>query len=150
MTDTDLTGVFHLGRIVRGLMQAHDRALAQEGIDLTAQQLLLLTIAGSRGPTQINQIAEAMGVDPSTTTRMVDRLEDKGLLSRTPSRVDRRATLISLTPDGHNLRAIGVEVTRGVKRSLFTGIDQGDLERFTRVLSTLDARIITIADTPTE
>ena len=141
MTESDLTGVFHLGRVVRGLMQVHDRALADSGIDLTAQQLLLLTIVDTAGATQINHISGAMGVDPSTTTRMVDRLEDKGLLSRRPSPTDRRATLIELAENAPAEVTRGVAVARRVKRSLFDTIDGADLELFSRVLAELDARL---------
>jgi MarR family transcriptional regulator, organic hydroperoxide resistance regulator len=48
----------------------------------------------------VSQLAGACGVRPSTLTGLLDRLEDRGLLTRNPAPHDRRALLVALTADG--------------------------------------------------
>ncbi|MEM6478105.1 MAG: MarR family transcriptional regulator [Pseudomonadota bacterium] len=52
-------------------------------------------------PCAMQALAEALGRDNSQLTRLVRDLEEKGVLARTPSRQDRRVTMLSLTDEGH-------------------------------------------------
>jgi DNA-binding MarR family transcriptional regulator len=66
-------------------------------------------VVATRGPQRVVDIAAELGVNPSTGTRMCDRLVRKGLARRTRSTADRRAVRLSLTPAG---RGLVEEVTR--------------------------------------
>jgi DNA-binding MarR family transcriptional regulator len=46
------------------------------------------------------QLAEAIGTDPPHVSVIVDELERKGLVERTPHPTDRRAKLVTVTPAG--------------------------------------------------
>ena len=48
----------------------------------------------------VAELARAMQTDPGATTRLVDRLEAKGLCKRVRSTEDRRVVHLELTPDG--------------------------------------------------
>ncbi len=52
---------------------------------------------------KMNELSNAVGVDNSTMTRMVDQLVDKGLVLRKVSEKDRRQVQIGLTPKGQKL-----------------------------------------------
>ncbi len=52
---------------------------------------------------KMNELSNAVGVDTSTMTRMVDQLVDKGLVLRKPGDKDRRLVQIGLTPRGQKL-----------------------------------------------
>jgi len=76
--------------------------------------LFLPTIEGLRGPRwlprwtelrELARLAEQVGIDRSGTSRYADRLQEAGLIKRTTDPLDRRATLLSLTPKG--ARVIG-------------------------------------------
>jgi DNA-binding MarR family transcriptional regulator len=54
----------------------------------------------SVGPVTAVRLAEYIGIDRSGASRYADRLEAAGLLKRTTDPLDRRATLLSLTPKG--------------------------------------------------
>ena len=56
-------------------------------------------------PDQVARLAEQVGIDRSGTSRYADRLQEAGLIKRTTDPLDRRATLLSLTPKG--ARVIG-------------------------------------------
>jgi DNA-binding MarR family transcriptional regulator len=60
---------------------------------------MLQVIAANPGLAQ-SRLAEAMNVDRSTIVTVVDRLEDRGLVTRVPSRLDRRSHALHLTEAG--------------------------------------------------
>jgi DNA-binding MarR family transcriptional regulator len=66
------------------------------------QELLLLRLRERDGCSQ-QDLVEAMGLDHSTVTKMLQRLERAGMVTREPSASDRRATLVRLTPEGRLL-----------------------------------------------
>jgi DNA-binding MarR family transcriptional regulator len=70
----------------------------------------------SRCPTgwsRLNELNEALLISQPSLSRMVERLEAKGLLQRRPAEQDQRGIEISLTEEGRELqRAIGREHVR--------------------------------------
>ncbi len=61
---------------------------------------------GAHGaPLRMKELAKKMGVTTGTLTVMIDRLEQQGLLKRTPHETDRRSYLIALTEKGQTLFA---------------------------------------------
>ncbi|HZX02198.1 MarR family winged helix-turn-helix transcriptional regulator [Kribbella sp.] len=71
-------------------------------LGLTSQQarLLCVLIAGPQGMTDLSRI---LSIERSSLTSMVDRLERRSLVARTPIPGDRRAFRIELTADGLKL-----------------------------------------------
>lgn len=67
------------------------------------QEILLMQLWDRDGQTQSELIA-SLGLDASTVTKMVQRLEAQGHLSRTQSSEDRRVIIVKLTPSGKKLR----------------------------------------------
>ncbi|HEX3748943.1 MAG TPA: MarR family winged helix-turn-helix transcriptional regulator [Streptosporangiaceae bacterium] len=101
----DLTGL--LNRLMlpanRGALCAPVIAVAPPGVD--TQTYPLLNTLATTGPVTVARLAEQVGIDRSGTSRYADRLQEAGLLKRTTDPLDRRATLLSLTPKG--TRVIG-------------------------------------------
>ncbi len=93
----------------RALVAVAARSLADLAEDVTLAQYRALVELASRGPQRPADLASALGVDPSTATRMCDRLVRKQLVQRRRISADRRGVRISLTPAG---RALVEEVTR--------------------------------------
>ena len=60
-------------------------------------------------PMPMGELARRLGCDNSNITGIVDRLEARGLIARSPSPEDRRVKLLVLTEQGHELRRRGVE-----------------------------------------
>jgi len=58
----------------------------------------------ARGPASRRELAERLRCDPSNVTFLVDRLEDRGLVSRGHATDDRRIVALSLTPAGRRAR----------------------------------------------
>ncbi len=93
----------------RALVAVAARSLADLAEDVTLPQYRALVELAARGPQRPADLAIALEVDPSTATRMCDRLVRKQLVKRRRISADRRGVRISLTPAG---RALVEEVTR--------------------------------------
>lgn len=78
---------------------------AQEALGTYASppQLRVLLIVARHGPLNINGLAERLGAIPSSTSRLCDRLESAGFLTRGSVARDRREVAVSLTQAGREL-----------------------------------------------
>jgi DNA-binding MarR family transcriptional regulator len=79
------------------------RSLAAVEGDVTLPQFRTLVVLAVRGPQRSIDIAEELQVNPSTGTRMLDRLIRKGLVRRMRSTTDRRVVRVRLTPAGQDV-----------------------------------------------
>ena len=71
---------------------------------LSPAQMHTIEIVGhGETPLRMKDLAKKMGVTTGTLTVMIDRLEQQGLLHRTPHETDRRSYLIGLTEKGQVL-----------------------------------------------
>jgi DNA-binding MarR family transcriptional regulator len=85
--------------VVRWAMEISVRAADAIG-DISPVQLRALTVLQERPGTNLNDLAQAMGVTVSTTSRLVDRLVAGGLVDRRPSPRTRRQISLALTRAG--------------------------------------------------
>lgn len=91
----------------RVLVGIATRSLDAAALDVTLPQARTLATLGQLGPQSLVGLAEALRVNPSTATRMCDRLVAKGLVSRRPAE---RGISLELTP-------VGVRVVRAITRA---------------------------------
>jgi DNA-binding MarR family transcriptional regulator len=89
---------------------------------LTLPQLQLLKLMVRDGQHQLTQVARFLGVSPPAATKNIDKLVGLGLARRERSTGDRRATLLSASPEGCRL----VEDYERKKAQLVTPV----MERF--------------------
>ena len=87
-----------LRRIIRAV-GLYSREL-QRRHDLTAPQLATLRQLRRKGALSAGELAQGIAVSAATVTGIVDRLEERGLVSRTRDPADRRRVLIALTDAG--------------------------------------------------
>lgn len=67
---------------------------------LTPTQLSALATVGRAGPLRLGDLAAAEGIAPSTLTRLVTALEERGYVKRCPVPGDARASTLTIAPDG--------------------------------------------------
>lgn len=77
--------------------------------DLTVAQFSALTSLELGGALTPSELAEVERVQPPTMTKIVARLEERGLVQRTPHPTDRRQVILSATESG---RAVLAQVER--------------------------------------
>jgi DNA-binding MarR family transcriptional regulator len=69
-------------------------------LELTIPQIKTLTLLRHQGPQRMGSIATYLGSTLSSSTSIIDRLVDKGLVERLPDPDDRRVVICQLTPRG--------------------------------------------------
>jgi DNA-binding MarR family transcriptional regulator len=73
------------------------------GHALSPTDTWLLSAVADVGTVRATDLADWQGVDKSTMTLQLRRLEDRGLLVRTPDATDRRAMQLTATPEGRQV-----------------------------------------------
>ena len=102
----------------RTMVAVATRSLGAAAEDTTLAQYRALVVLASRGPQRMVDLAEALGVAPSTAGRMCDRLVRKGLIRRQRARADRRSVLVSISAAGREV----VDQATERRRDLIAGI----------------------------
>lgn len=67
---------------------------------VTLPQFRVLVVLASSGPLPVGAVAGRLRAVPSTFSRFLDRMEDAGLVARSPSPGSRREVLVKLTDKG--------------------------------------------------
>ena len=120
-----------LNRVRAELVEALDRELAP--FEITSAQFVILGSLVSGDADSASALCKEISYDPGAMTRMIDRLELKGLIRRLPHADDRRRVSLELTPNGKavypKLRASAVTVQNRFLRG-FTKIEARQLEGF--------------------
>jgi DNA-binding MarR family transcriptional regulator len=126
-----LGGASLLHQLARDVTTQLDRRLAPLGI--TTQQAALLHNAASGGASP-SQLMEAVGTDTAGMSKLLDRLEAKGLIERRPNPSDRRSVMIEPTERGLALVPALTPVFSQVARQLFDGFSDNEVENLTSSL----------------
>ena len=101
----DFAQAYALNAAIRAIGMRH-RALAAAllgPLGLHPGQEILLLELDAHGPRTQVQLATASGCEPPTITGSVRKLEDAGLVVRTPSPTDGRVTIVDLSDSGRQL-----------------------------------------------
>jgi len=83
--------------------RAHLPPVAAE-LELSPAQCHVLHLIEPGRPMPMGQLAQTLACDASNVTGLVDRLESRGLVRRSPSASDRRVKVLDLTAKGSRLR----------------------------------------------
>lgn len=92
-------------RLRLAVMRLARRLRQQAEADITPSMLSALANIEYRQPVTLGELAEAERVTPPTMSKIVGRMEDAGLVTRTPDPDDRRIQRLSLSKDGVKLMA---------------------------------------------
>jgi DNA-binding MarR family transcriptional regulator len=87
----------------RALVGVAARSLAATEATITLPQYRALVLLASRGDQNVSSLADALGIHPSTTTRLCNRLAAKRLIKRATSSDSRREVTVTLSPAGQAL-----------------------------------------------
>ncbi|MFD0169119.1 MarR family winged helix-turn-helix transcriptional regulator [Streptomyces decoyicus] len=100
----------------------------------------MLWLASSPDPVPASVLGNSTMLSRSQVSRVVDALQSRGLVTRTPSARDARSVEVSLTPEGHQLFEEAEATRRSCLAPVFTDLlDQEDLEALSTVWQKLKA-----------
>lgn len=122
------------------LEQRIDGALRREcGMSHTMLEVLILLCRRPGEEVSQRQLADDLTLTSSGTTRLIDRMEEAGLVRRVPAPGDRRVTLVEPTAEGRTafLRAAAVHA-QVVEEYFVRPLAADDYARLTSALSEID------------
>ncbi|MER5193133.1 MarR family winged helix-turn-helix transcriptional regulator [Streptomyces sp. NPDC002755] len=124
--------VFQLARAHR----ARAAAMLRE-MDLhPGQELLLMQLLDRDGQTQ-SELLESVGLDHSTVSKSLRRMQDAGLLVREPAEHDRRVMVVHLTDKGSAMREPIAAMWRALEEISARDLSAQQAESFVRIAYTI-------------
>jgi DNA-binding MarR family transcriptional regulator len=91
------------GRLRLAIARSARRLRQEAGVELSPSLSAALATIERHGPMTPSEVAARERIQRPTVTRVLARLEEAGLASRTPDPHDRRSSLVSATPAGRAL-----------------------------------------------
>lgn len=122
------------GHLIRRLHQHSTQVFSARlqalGLDMTPVQFAAISaIAATPGIDQARVAAE-IGYDRATIGGVIDRLEQKGTITRAVSRLDRRAREVRLTEKGEALLAATRPVVIALQTEILAGLSEAERALF--------------------
>ncbi|MFF5972809.1 MarR family winged helix-turn-helix transcriptional regulator [Streptomyces sp. NPDC012769] len=130
---------FALSRVARLHRIAAGRRLRELGL-YPGQEFLMMALWDC-GPVRQSALIQSLGLDPSTVTKMLQRLEQCGHVRRRPDPADRRAVLVEATEEGEALRARVEEVWSGLEEDSLAGLGPAERGDLVRLLARLEENL---------
>jgi DNA-binding MarR family transcriptional regulator len=116
---------------------AVDRALRPHGLTFARYEVLMLLSFSRTGALPMTKVGERLMVHPTGITKLVDKLEQEGLVRREPNPTDRRGTLARITPAGRHRAARASSDVSEVRFG--ADLTDDDLEQLVELLRKLRA-----------
>jgi DNA-binding MarR family transcriptional regulator len=114
---------------------------------LTLPQFHLLKLISLNGSHQVGEVAQFLGVSPPAATKNIDKLEGLGLVARSPSTDDRRATLLASSRKGRALVKRYETLKEKRLEPVLDGFSEKELDQMTQLLERFSLRLISQEDT---
>ncbi len=134
MTDTfDKPG--HLARRFQQIAVAIFLSeVGRTGSDLTPVQYAALATIDTHSGIDQARLAGLIAYDRTTIGGVVDRLVDKGFVTRATNPQDRRARLLTITPEGRRTLAMIEPAVEAAQRAMVSGLEPDEAETMLRLM----------------
>lgn len=116
------------------------RYAAEAHIKLTVEEFILLTMIKAKTDQILQNIAIATGKNKSVVMRMIDSLENKGLVKRTVNPEDRRENLLGITELGEYVVDEYHEIEKKFSDDLLNDIPAEKVDVFFEVIDEISKR----------
>ena len=134
-----------VAHVAREWRRAVDARLHVYGLT-EATWLPLLRIARSETPMRQNELAASLSLDGSSVVRLLDALENSGLIERFEDQADRRAKSLMLTARGRRTVGQVERVSQDIRDVVLGEVSDEDLARSLRLLETVRDRLVSLAE----
>ena len=137
---------FWINRLSFSLRKELSQRFTAAGHSVSPEEWAVLLVLWSRGSQSPGALSEETIRDPTTVTRLIDRMVKKGLVVRSENPTDRRRSDISLTQAGVELEDELVPIAFELIGQLSVGVPPEDLETVRRTLRLLQANLTPPSD----
>lgn len=121
--------------LVREIMPQH--AAKMVALNITPQQMCALMTLEIHDGLPTSAVCDAMGVKANVASGIIQRLVDRGYVSREDSATDRRVRLLHLTPQGREFAEGMTAGMREFRRMQFDALSDEQLENLRDIQETL-------------
>jgi len=125
------------GHLIRRLNQAStqtfQRRMGEAGFELTSVQFAAMYTLQSNPGIEQAQIAALIAYDRATIGGVIDRLEQKGYVSRVVSQQDRRAREVSLTKKGEKFLESIFPLVESLQDEILVGLSASERNQFLKL-----------------
>ncbi|MEU2153480.1 MarR family winged helix-turn-helix transcriptional regulator [Streptomyces sp. NPDC019396] len=126
-------------RVARLHRMAAGRLLRQVG--LYPGQEAVMMLLWQKGPVRQSELIKICELDPSTITKMLQRLEQSGHVRRCPDPADRRAVLVEATETSCALFADVSRAWRELEEHTLAGLDHAERAELGRLLARVEENL---------
>ncbi|WDF69900.1 MarR family transcriptional regulator [Sphingobacterium oryzagri] len=128
---------FMLDRTARRVKQYAQSAFQQNAFDITIDQWSVLKLLYKEDTMTHKELAEKLGKDQPTLTRIIDIITKKQLVERVEHPQDRRSLHIHLTAAGTAKVEELSPAVKDIRMKAWENLTDEDFENFTRILNTI-------------
>jgi DNA-binding MarR family transcriptional regulator len=114
-------------RLARASAWRLGRSLAESGLGWA--EYAVLHHLDAQGAVAQRELAAALRIQPSNMVALLDELQHRGLLDRSPDPADRRRHRVELTPRGHAMLARATKAARAAEADLLAPLTAGERRR---------------------
>ncbi|HXH99980.1 MAG TPA: MarR family transcriptional regulator [Sphingobacteriaceae bacterium] len=126
-----------LDRTARKVKQYAQRRFNEENFDITVDQWLVIKNLNTHNDKNQSELAELIGKDHPTFTRIVDLICKKGFIERKPHATDRRSFILHLTDEGKKRVEEWSPKMAEIRAKAWEKLTQDDYENLRRILNTI-------------
>lgn len=83
----------------------------------------------------VTKIAPLMGIEPTSLSRLLKTMEEKGLVYRKKDQKDRRVVKLFLTEKGFELKKVSRHMVLNYNRTIYDQIGNEEMESFLKTMS---------------
>ena len=131
-------------KAMRALTRYAAAGIEETGLGLT--DFGVLEVLLHKGPLPVNTIGPIVDLTPGSISIAVDRLFEKGLVTRVESSEDRRVRIVALTPRGKDLIGSAFRKHAGQMRKVFAELSQEELRGLEVALKKVGKRAATLME----
>lgn len=125
----------HLARRFHQISTAlFDMEMRQSGLDLTPVQYAALVAVREQPSIDQATLAGAIAYDRTTIGGVVDRLVEKGFITRQISPTDRRAKVLNVSPEGEGIVTQAHAAVMRAQAALVAGLDEAEAKALVHLL----------------
>jgi DNA-binding MarR family transcriptional regulator len=127
----------------QSIAKMYNRLTHEQGY---SQAIGYVLINVKKGGVPVTKIAPLMGIEPTSLSRLLNTMEDKGLIYREKDTVDRRVVKLFLTEKGLEFQKKSRRIVLEFNSFIFDNFDEAEMDVFFKVIEKINALTNDITD----
>lgn len=132
--------IYQTGNFTKLFLDQMEHAFGEAGFNITAEQFNLLTLLWYEDGLTQQHLADTVGRDKTTVSRVLDRMVKRDLVKKV-SGPDKRERLIYLTNHGKSIQQQLVTISGNLYMKVIKGIPAEELLHAIRILITMNKNL---------